>query len=123
MAAANLDIVIEQGATFRRTFIISSNNTPIDLTGESFRGKIRETASSSASLADFVLTLKDQLTNPGEVEWVLSATNTASIPAVTSESATRAISTYCYDIERVYANGDVDRVFQGLVKFSPEVTK
>lgn len=122
MSAGKLDLSIEQGATFKRKLIFTSaTNVPIDLTGDSFAGQIRSSASNPTIIISFTCTI----TNPtaGEVEITLTATETSSIPVRASTSPEKESTTYAYDIERTLAGGSKQRVLEGLANVSPEVTR
>lgn len=124
MSAANLDITIEQGSTFSRTLIIKdSDGDPIDLTGESFAGQVRSVATSSEIAGSFILTLLNQITNPGEVLWEMTADAASDIPVSVQTKAAIKPTFYAYDIERTLANGDKERIIFGVVSVMPEVTR
>ena len=117
MPAAKFPITIEQGATFLRTLTIKDNATPpvaIDLTGASARGQVRQRHSASTAY-DFTLTITDAVN--GEIEWTMDAVTTASLPV------TQLTQNWVYDIEIVYANGVTDRIMEGPVTISPNVTR
>jgi hypothetical protein len=123
MSAGKYDLKIEQGATFTRKFLIKNLDTPVDLTGQTFRGCIRKTASSANIIETFTMNVKDQVTNTGEFEISLTATQTSGIPVNKSKTAEREITSYAYDIEREFSDGRVERVLEGLANVSPEVTR
>lgn len=126
MAAGNYNILIEQGATFFVTLTLKDVNAyPIDLTGLTFRGKLKKAFTDSVATANFVFNVLDQ-TDPiytGQVEVSLSPTITAALE--TSATGTvRSLSTLVYDIEsQDNITGEVLRWLQGEAKISPEVTK
>ncbi len=130
--AAKYDIKIEQGTTFVLPLKFSdSDGVGIDQTGNTFTGQIRERYNSTTILATFVCTLKNQITNAGEVDCVISAADSASIPALAPDDASdcskkppaRRLSYFEYDIERTNADLTKDRILEGIVAMSPEVTK
>jgi hypothetical protein len=122
MSAGNYDILVEQGATFLLTITIKdTSGVPIDLTGQTFRGKIKKSFSDVTAQATFVCTLANQLTDPGKVTISLSAVDTAAI-VINTQGTARVLTTMVYDIESEIA-GVVKRWLQGLAKISPEVTK
>ena len=124
MAAAELEILIEQGATFLRTLTFKDDtDTPIDLTGDSFRGMVRLTTDAATPVAEFTCTLLNQGTNPGEVTIELTPAETSAIPVDAQSKPQRKSKQYAYDIEWVKASGDVERVLQGIAVVSPEATK
>lgn len=125
MAAGNYDILIEQGATFELTLTLKDiNAVPINLTGLTFRGKIKQAFTDVAAVANFTFAVQDQ-NNPatvGKVIVSLPATTTASI--VTSAKGTvRTNTIMVYDIEsQNVSTGFVTRWLQGQAIISPEVT-
>jgi len=124
MGAANLDLTIEQGATFSRTLTLKdAQGVKLDLTGWTFRGQVRTSLAAVSSLASFSFAVANQTTNPGEVSFSLSATTTAGIPATQPSDPSRPDTVYIYDIEAVDAATTVYRLLQGQVYVSPEVTR
>lgn len=122
MSAGNYDILVEQGATFLLTITIKdTSGNPINLTGQTFRGKIKKSFTDVTAQATFVCTLANQLTDPGKVAISLSAVDTAAI-VLNTQGTARVLTTMAYDIESDNA-GVVKRWLQGLAKISPEVTK
>lgn len=123
MAAANLNILIEQGATFSRVLTIKDESgSAIDLTGFSFAGQVRRRYSDSTVLGSFTFTILNQTTNKGQVSMVMSSTVTAAIPVDKSTDYTRKI-TYCtYDVE-MNTGSEKDRILEGTAEISPEVTR
>lgn len=125
MAAATLDLLIEQGATFTRGLTFRDGaGALINLTGYTLRGQIRESLPSTTIIASFTTTIANQTTNEGEASFSLTATETAGLPlSVTSTGQARKSSFYVYDLEAVKPDNTVDRILQGKVEVSPEVTR
>lgn len=117
MAAAKLKLLIEQGATFRKTLTWKSGTplVPVDLTGCTARMQFREEIASAEPL--ITLTTENNGIvlggTAGTIELVITATATAAI------TWTEAV----YDLEIVFASGDVWRLVYGPVTVSPEVTR
>jgi hypothetical protein len=123
MGAANLDINIEQGATYSLLLTFKdSSNVEVNLTGYTFSGKIKETFSSD-TVVSFTCTLGNQTTNTGEVTISLTAVETAAISVKSSKGSQRTLTQYFYDIEAVKPDASIDRVLEGKAFVSPEVTK
>lgn len=124
MAAARLDIIIEQGATFRRILKFKDNNGNLqDMTGYVFNGQVRKTAGDPNLLASFTCTVLNQISNLGEVEIKLTATNSSAIPVPKSKTAEKTSIDYCYDIERLAPNAiDKVRIIEGTATVTPEVS-
>jgi hypothetical protein len=117
MAAAKLNLYIEQGATFSKTLTFKDGaGVPIDITGWVFSGQVRRAYSSSDILETFTFVTSNQITNTGEVVVSLTSAETMAIPA------DYKVSTYAYDIETT-VGATVTRVVEGSVSFSAEVTK
>jgi hypothetical protein len=110
MAALQLDITIEQGATFQREFTVTdSAGEAFSLAGYTVRGKIRDNAGTET-----VSFTASASTNKLLIE--LTATQTAALPASTSFS-------HRYDVEAESPAGVVYRIAQGNIVISAEQTK
>ena len=114
MPANIYDIICEQGTTFTRvvTYKDAAGN-PVNLTSYTARMKVR----SSRGASGFYLTLTNSqgitLESNGEIEIVIPATATATVPA----------GSYKYDLEIVSSSGVVIGVIEGDFKVSGEVTR
>ncbi len=106
-----LDLTINQGATFKRDVTIAdADNTPVNISGNTFRGQIRRRASSEDILATFTCTITDPLL--GKLSIDLTDAQTSAIPA----------GHWVYDIE--WVNGsDVARLLEGGAITTAEVTR
>jgi hypothetical protein len=125
MAAGNYDMLIEQGATFKLTLTLKDvNANPINLTGLTFRGKLKKAFTDTLATADFSFNVLDQSipATIGMVEVSLSATTTAGLET-SAKGTIRSLTSLVYDIESVDGVGFVTRWLQGEAKVSPEVTK
>lgn len=125
MAAGTLDIVIEQGATFKRILTLTDDASPtpnpIDLTGCTARAQVRDKTSNTVSYA-FTCTITNAA--GGVISVTMSATNTALIPAaVQNKDGKKIDKDYVWDLEIVYADTTVVRLLQGKATLSPEATK
>ena len=112
-----VELVIEQGATFRRTFtwLTGTPSAPVNLTGYSARMQIRKTTASSAVYATLTSA------NGGIVLGGAAGTIELFISAV--DTAAYSWSTGVYDLELVAPSGDVRRLIGGAVRVDPEVTR
>lgn len=126
MPAAEYNFIIEQGSTFTKTFTLTDSlAAPIDLTGQTFRGQIRELTSSPTATVAFTFVLATQ-SGPtlGKFTMSLTAAQTAALPSETQTSTTRKDKKFVYDVERVLSDGiTVERMFQGIVTVNPEATR
>lgn len=118
MAPGETDLIIYQGATFRRAIRLASNNgVAIDLTGATVRMQIRNPITAETPLVDLTAA------NGGAV--VSDATNGEMTILITDEE-TAALNwdgRASYDIELEYPDGTVDRILKGKVKLDKEVTR
>ena len=114
MPAAQYNIIIEQGATWRLSLTWKdSAGAPIDLTGYTARMQVRQ----AYGAADALLSLSNGTgitlgPSAGVITLTASATQTAAIAARNG----------VYDLEMVAPDGTVTRLLQGSVTISPEVT-
>jgi hypothetical protein len=119
MAAAKLNLTIEQGVTFTRSITIKSNGTPVDIAGYTFAGYIRETHQDQKKLAEFTFAIQSPTSN-GVVVMSLTATQTSAIPFIYGDDG--EIKDYVYDVEMTVGS-TVYRPLQGKIILSPEVTR
>lgn len=119
MAAGKLNLLIEQGATFKHALLVKQGTgvaaPPMDLTGYTARMQIRAEIDAATPLIELTTENARITITPleGKVELLISAADTA---ALTFETAT-------YDLELISAAGEVTRLVQGNVKLSREVTR
>lgn len=125
MSASIFNITINQGEDFEQEIIIKDEaKLPIDLTGYTYSGQIREKYDSATSVATFSCVLNDQRTNKGSVFLRLSHAQTQAIPCQPSTTANkRPLTEFIYDIEETDPSLKVKRILQGIVSVSPVVTK
>jgi hypothetical protein len=110
-----LNIKIDQGSTFRRTIILKdSEGVPVDLTGCTITSKMRPSF-DSATAYSFTCSINAPATD-GSFDWIMSAATTAGIVLTGGTN-------FVYDIEVLFADTTVQRILQGNVSVSPEVTK
>ncbi|HAB99248.1 MAG TPA: hypothetical protein DCE71_05450 [Parachlamydiales bacterium] len=99
------------------------NKIPLDLTGSTFAGKVRKLYDSPTAVATFTFVILDQVTNRGQVQMSLTPSETTASPCDPATIKTpRPITEYIYDVERTKPSTEKDRVLQGQVSVSPEVT-
>jgi len=105
--AQKLNLVIDQGATFSKSFTVNdSNGMPMDLSSYTARSKIKKSYSSSNSYA-FTATCNSS----GVVVLAMNSNVSGSIVA----------GRYVYDVE--LDNGSyVFRTVEGIVTVTPQVT-
>ncbi|HND36774.1 MAG TPA: hypothetical protein PKZ49_09180 [Nitrosomonas sp.] len=119
MAAGKLNLTIEQGSTFTRLLTIKSGGTPVNLSGYSFAGQVRRKHSDQKKLAEFTCAVGSPTSN-GQVTISLTATQTSAIPFIYDDDGN--LEVFYYDIEMTVGS-TVDRILEGTVTLSPEVTR
>jgi len=124
MSAGVHNILIEQGATFQLTLTMrDETGTPINLTGQTFQGWLKQSFTEVAAIAEFDFSLQDQ-SDPltvGKVVVSLDAITTAALPAQ-GKGTVRTLTKMVYDIESYDGDGYIVRWLQGEASISPEVT-
>lgn len=119
-SAGNLDITIDQGADFVVPFqLIDEDGDPISLSLATISAKIRSIPSSTV-VATFTGTVTSGPDGEGQV--ALTAAETAAIPVDPSTPGDRVLTEYMWDCEVTFSDGFVQRILQGYVYVSPEVT-
>jgi len=114
MSAGKLDLIIEKGATFRRTLYWETEApaAPIDLTGYTARMQIRTKLENSLVLALTTENGRIQLVAvEGRIDLIITAAETMAM------TGTDAV----YDLEMVKED-EVTRLIEGDVLLSQEVT-
>jgi hypothetical protein len=120
--AGQLDIQIDQGATFTLPFqVLDEDDDPVSLSGATISGKIRRSPESTTVIATFTGTVTDGPEGEGQVS--LSAATTAAIAADSSGNGNRKLTTFVYDIEVTYSDLTVQRILEGNCYLSPEATR
>jgi hypothetical protein len=114
MAAFNLNLEVEQGATFRKRLTWKAAGVPVDLTGYSARMQVR---------ADYGAPLLLELgTGDGGIA-LGGAEGTIELFIGAADTAKIAWEEAIYQMELTAPNGDVLRKLAGNVNVIPEVVK
>lgn len=123
MTPAKIKLTIYQGATFRKSlgWAIRTGTgpgailTPVDLTGCKARMQVRDEVGAPLILAELTTENGGIALEPlaGRIKLYMSAADTALI----------MWSGGVYDLEIVWPDTTVDRLFYGSVNVSPEVTR
>ena len=117
MPAAQLDLPIEQGATYSQTFYYqTSNGTPISIANCTIRMMARDSFTSNTTVLSLsTATGGITITNAanGTFAFLVSATDTANLSA----------GSYVYDCELVKPDTTVERLLAGTLTVSSEVTR
>ncbi len=113
MAAGQLNILVEQGATFTRTLTIESTpGVALNLTGYTFAGKMKRNYTDATAAATFGLTVAN--VSLGTVNWTLTSTQTDSL----------APQVHVYDVEMTAtSSGAVTRILEGEAWVSASATR
>ena len=110
MAAGQLNILVEQGATFARTLTIESTpGVPLNLTGYTFAGVMKRNFTDANAAATFGLTVAN--VSLGTVNWTLTSTQTGNLVA----------QIHRYDIEMT-SGSTVTRLLEGEAWVSASTT-
>lgn len=123
MAAVKKDLYIEEGATFPLGFTWTQESTttpgtpgdPYDLTGCTARMQIRKTFTSAVVVA--------ATTENGKIEIEPSVGHIAVRLEDTDTDLLHGIRSAVYDLEIVFSDGTVNRLLEGKVTISPNVTR
>jgi hypothetical protein len=114
MPAAPLDIVVEQGTTWRYAMDIKdAGGIPVDLSARSGEMHVRRTPKSPLIL-ELTTANGRILITPGKIELRLDPADTSPLRA----------GTYVYDLELTEPGGSgaVSRLIEGTFTLTPEVT-
>ena len=117
MAAAKLNLIVEQGATFDRVITWKMGATPDDLTDYSARMKAR----ASHDAADPIFSLTSEESGDGITLGGSAGTITVLIDA--EATALLTPGDYVYDLEVEDDEGIVRRLLEGRLTVTPEVTR
>lgn len=118
MPAGKLDLVIEQGATWRQSLqYLQANGTPFDLTGYDVRMQARRNHSSDVILF-FIDTAAGYITVDTS-----TATITLEIPANQTAAFQWSRAVYDIEIEDTVGSQGVARIVEGVITLSREVTR
>jgi uncharacterized protein YcfL len=122
MAAGTANLTVEQGATYSATITVNNaNGSPYDLTGCSVASQIRQTYSSEQVLVTPTVTIANA--EAGQISFVLSASQTASLKVKPADGPEKRTTSYVYDILVTLADSTKLRLIEGLIEVSPGVTR
>jgi hypothetical protein len=118
MEPAKIDLTIYQGSTFSQEFQwkVGSPPTPVDLTGYSARMHIRQKINSP----DPIIALT---TENGRIVFKDRTNGIFSLEISATDTALLNFRSAVYDLEMVSPSGFVQRLMEGSVELSPEVTR
>lgn len=105
-------MLVQQGATYSQTITLKGGEgDPIDITGCSAAAQIRQQYSDPVAAAQFTAVI------PNGVDGVIH------ISLTPAQTAAIAFDRGVYDLELTYTGGVKDRILQGNVVISKEVTR
>lgn len=108
---AIFNIIIDQGTTYKTPFsILEIDGTAKDITGAIVRSQMRKSPRSATAI-NFTAIIEDAVN--GKVSMSLTANETSAIKP----------GRYVYDYEIEFLDGTVERVLEGQVTITPEITK
>lgn len=109
--SATYNFTLKQGTTFSLTgqVLVGSTGEPRDLTGYDIRSQMRPTYDSTISYA---MTASIVEPTSGSFRLAMSSDSTSAVTA----------SCMVYDVE-LYSGNIVERLLEGTISISPEVTK
>ncbi len=113
MTAGAYDLVVEQGATFKRTITVKENDVVKNLTGYVARAQIRKTYESTTILQMITAVITDAIN--GVVTLTIVASATALL--------TPGNAVWDMEIDDQNPTPVVDRILEGKVEIRSEVTK
>lgn len=117
MTPGSLDLIIYQGSTFKRVIrLTDATPAAIDLTGSTARMHIRQAITDATPMIELNEANGRALITDaaaGEITLLITDEDTAAL------DFTKGV----YDLEVEYSDGTVDRVLEGKVKLSKEVTR
>lgn len=112
MSAIKYNFELNQGETFEMTLqVLDTSRRPIDLTGYLVRSQLRAAYTDADPIVSFTCSLFDAVN--GKVRLNLTDEQTAAL------NFTKGV----YDLEIESPTGFVNRVIQGVVTLSREVTR
>jgi hypothetical protein len=113
MAAGVYNILIEEGATFERDFTVElEDESPVDYSTYTGRMEIRKYWEATSPMITLTTENGGITLGNGTVNIMIDATTTADLP-----------SSGVYDLEVIAPGGRVDRLLQGKVTLSREITR
>lgn len=121
MAAASLDITVEQGATFSMQLTFNdATPLPIDVSAWTFTGQIRTKYDAPAIIASFTFTAG---VSSNQKIVTLTDIVTEGIPVAPASNYKSKPTFYAYDIFAALPGGVADKILTGTASVVPAVTK
>lgn len=115
MIPGNHDIIMPKGSTYSETFTYKIDGNPVNLTGYTARMQARQSHTSSS-------TVLNMTTENGKISLGGTA-GTITLNLTATETAAITQTQLVWDIELVSAGGQVQRLIEGSIILTPEVTR
>lgn len=111
--AAFVELYMDQGATFNNIVNITDDvtNANVNIAGYIVRSQMRRSYNSANATANIVCTITNAAN--GEITMSLAAANTSNIKA----------GRYLFDVETQDNSGVVNRILEGIITVTPQVTR
>lgn len=111
--AAYVELYMDQGSDFNNVINLSDdvNNQYINIAGYTVRSQMRRSYYSANATANITCTITSAAN--GEITMYMSAANTANIKA----------GRYLFDMETVSPAGVTNRVLEGIINITPQITR
>lgn len=110
--AAYAELTLDQGTTFAATLDLTNDDgTAINVANNSFQSHIRKSYYSNTLIANLTISVVDAAN--GSIVLGLDSANTANIRA----------GRYLYDLKMTSNTGTVNRILEGIITVTPQVTK
>lgn len=111
--SAYVELYLDQGTTFNNTITLTDDltNAYINISGYTVRSQMRRSYYSANASANITCTIADA--SNGEILMSLTDGQTSNIKA----------GRYLFDVETVSANGVVNRVLEGIITVTPQITR
>ena len=111
--AAYVELYMDQGTTFRNVIYLTDDITSatVNVSGYTVRSQMRRSYYSTNATANIICTITDAAN--GEITMSLPAGNTSNIKA----------GRYLFDLETVDTLYVTNRVLEGIITVTPEITR
>mgnify|MGYP006268826477 CR=1 FL=1 len=122
MSVQHANFNVDQGSDFKLYIqLLDKDDQPVDATNAVIIGQIRKTASTKHVSAEFAIEPIDP--SIGTFFLKLNGNESSKLHCTPSYFAERTNTEYSYDVEVHFPNGEINRIMQGILYVSPEVTR
>ena len=111
--AAYVELYIDQGTTFNNIINLTDDvtNAPINISGYTVTSQIRRSYYSSNISANITCEISNVAN--GEITMSMTSANTSNIKA----------GRYVFDVKTIDTYGIVNRIIEGIISVTPQVTR